>query len=70
LLTTVAVIGASVFAVAVALLTLVFWSDALARGIGERVRARAEPAPPGVPSRPVVQDGRAARAVPSRRPST
>jgi putative heme transporter len=35
LLTTVAVIGASVFAVAVALLTLVFWSDALARGIGE-----------------------------------
>ncbi len=35
LLTTVAVIGASVFAVAVALLVLVFWSDALARGIGE-----------------------------------
>jgi uncharacterized membrane protein YbhN (UPF0104 family) len=35
LLTTVAVVGASVFAVAVALLTLVFWSDALARGIGE-----------------------------------
>lgn len=35
LLTTVAVIGASVFAVAVALLTLVFWSDALAHGIGE-----------------------------------
>ncbi len=35
LLTTVAVIGASVFAVAVVLLMLVFWSDALARGIGE-----------------------------------
>jgi uncharacterized membrane protein YbhN (UPF0104 family) len=35
LLTTVAVIGASVFAVAVAFLVLVFWSDALARGIGE-----------------------------------
>ena len=35
LLTTVAVVGASVFAVAVALLALVFWSDALARGIGE-----------------------------------
>ncbi len=35
LLTTVAVIGASVFAVAVVLLALVFWSDALARGIGD-----------------------------------
>jgi len=35
LLTTVAIIGACVFAVAVALLVLVFWSDALARGIGE-----------------------------------
>jgi putative heme transporter len=35
LLTTVAVVGASVFAVAVVLLALVFWSDALARGIGE-----------------------------------
>jgi putative heme transporter len=35
LLTTVAVIGASVFAVAIAFLVLVFWSDALARGIGE-----------------------------------
>lgn len=35
LLTTVAVIGASVFAIAMALLVLVFWSDALARGIGE-----------------------------------
>ena len=35
LLTTVAVIGASVFAVAVVLLALVFWSDSLARGIGE-----------------------------------
>jgi uncharacterized protein (TIRG00374 family) len=35
LLTTVAVIGAAVFAVAVVLLTLVFWSDALARGIGD-----------------------------------
>lgn len=35
LLTTVAVIGASVFAVAIVLLALVFWSDALARGIGD-----------------------------------
>lgn len=35
LLTTVAVIGASVFAVAVVLLALVFWSDTLARGIGD-----------------------------------
>jgi putative heme transporter len=35
LLTTVAVIGAAVFAVAVVLLALVFWSDALARGIGD-----------------------------------
>jgi uncharacterized protein (TIRG00374 family) len=35
LLTTVAVVGASVFAVAVVLLALVFWNDALARGIGE-----------------------------------
>jgi uncharacterized protein (TIRG00374 family) len=35
LLTTVAVIGAAVFAVAIVLLALVFWSDALARGIGD-----------------------------------
>jgi uncharacterized membrane protein YbhN (UPF0104 family) len=35
LLTTVAVVGASVFTVAVVLLALVFWSDVLARGIGD-----------------------------------
>jgi uncharacterized protein (TIRG00374 family) len=35
LLTTVAVIGAAVFAVAIVLLALVFWSDAFARGIGD-----------------------------------
>jgi len=35
LLTTVALVGGIAFGVAVALLALVFWSDALARGIGE-----------------------------------
>jgi uncharacterized protein (TIRG00374 family) len=34
-LTTAAVVGGIVFAVAVGLLALVFWSDALARGVGE-----------------------------------
>jgi putative heme transporter len=34
-LTTAAVVGGIVFAVAVGLLTLVFWSNALARGVGE-----------------------------------
>jgi uncharacterized protein (TIRG00374 family) len=36
-LTTVAVVGGIVFAVAVGLLVLVFWSDQLARGVGEVV---------------------------------
>jgi uncharacterized protein (TIRG00374 family) len=38
-LTTVAVIGAVVFGVAVCLLALVLWSDGLARGIGEAVES-------------------------------
>lgn len=38
-LTTAAVVGSVVFAVAVALLALVFWSDALARGVGEAAQA-------------------------------
>jgi uncharacterized protein (TIRG00374 family) len=40
-LSTVAVIGALVFGVAVCLLTLVLWSDALARGVGEAVESAA-----------------------------
>jgi putative heme transporter len=39
LLTTVAVIGAIVFAAAVGLLALVLWSDGLARGVGELVQS-------------------------------
>jgi uncharacterized membrane protein YbhN (UPF0104 family) len=38
-LTTVAVIGAIVFAAAVGLLALVLWSDGLARGVGELVQS-------------------------------
>jgi putative heme transporter len=58
-LTTAALVGGIVFAVGVALLTLVLWSDALARGIGEgcaRVAARVlhvfrRPPPVGWPDR-------------------
>lgn len=39
LLTTVAVVGGILFGVAVALLALVFWSDGLARGIGDVVQS-------------------------------
>lgn len=39
LLTTVALVGGIVFGVAVSLLALVFWSDALARGIGDVVQS-------------------------------
>jgi uncharacterized membrane protein YbhN (UPF0104 family) len=62
LLTTAAVVGGIVFAVGVALLTLVLWSNALARGIGEgcaRVAARVlhafrRPPPVGWPDRLVA----------------
>lgn len=40
-LSTVAVVGAVVFSVAVCLLTLVLWSDGLARGVGEAVESVA-----------------------------
>ena len=40
-LSTVAVVGAVVFGVTVCLLTLVLWSDGLARGVGEAVEAGA-----------------------------
>jgi len=39
LLTTVALVGGIVFGVAIALLVLVFWSDGLARGIGDVVQS-------------------------------
>ena len=66
LLTTVAVVGASVFAVAAALLVLIFWSDALARGIGEVCERALNRILRVLPPRRRRGMGRAARALPPR----
>ncbi len=53
-LSTVAVVGAVVFAVAVCLLALVFWSDGLARGVGEAVESATNRLRRIVRKRPLV----------------
>jgi len=53
-LSTVAVVGAVVFSVAVCLLALVLWSDGLARGVGEAVESAANRLRHVVRKRPVA----------------
>ena len=63
LLTTVAVIGAAVFAVAVVLLALVFWSDALCAKDRRRMSTRAQPGAPRAPPRRVGGVGQSASSI-------